>query len=377
VPEELVTQELIELCLEEGKNDDGYVFTAMLEHAPRQFITAELVKLCLEAVDKERRNSKAKNFSEHVNGGLPENELFEYVKFIPAGLWSAELTEFCLQKVRNRGVELRHVPKECVTAQMCSDACQQDFRAIEYVPDNFKTAQMCAEAVKQDFLKMLKYVPENLMSVELEAVFIQKVKEKARTFDKIPDGLKTAAVCLEAVKGDSYMIKAVPENLRTPEVYLEAVKRDANILKETPDELKTALMCLEAVKNHPFLLRDCVPENLKTADVCLEAVKGRGELLEHVPVNLRTEEICFEAVKQDGRACDHVPENLRTGKILETAKANGYMVKVKAEEVNSMDAYLKILNDQMQNMPPEAREAMMKSMANMPPEVREAMMKNK
>jgi hypothetical protein len=376
IPEEFITPELIQMCIEEGKNKDGYVFPVLIEFAPRQYITAELVSLSLTAVEKHRNNEKTNNFDQMVSGFLSDTELLKCVRFIPAELWTAKLSDFCLEMVGKRGINLDYVPHEHITAAMSNAAFNQDYRAIEFMPDNHKTAQMCFIAIKQEFPKMFKYALKELMSPELEALCIQKVKEKAGRFrNDIPDDFKTSAISLEAVKGHISMFDFIPENLRTQEIYFEAVKRSGVILERTPNEFKTAEMCLEAVKQKPLLFRDCVPENLRTAEVSLEAVKGYGELLEFVPENLRTEEICFEAVKQDGRACDHVPENLRTERILETAKKNGYSVKAKAEDLTSMDAYYKVLIDQMQYMPLETRQAMVNTMPNLPPEVREALLK--
>ena len=377
IPEEFVTPELIQMCIEEGKNKNGYVFAVLIEFAPRQYITAELVSLSLEAVEKDRKNDKAKGFDQMVDGGfLRDTKLLEVVQFIPTELWTAQLSDFCLEMVGKRGIDLRYVPKEHITVQMSNAAFNQDFKAFEFMPDNHKTAQMCFIALQNDFPKMFKYALKELMSPELEALCIQKVKENPNAFrNGIPDDFKTVAISLAAVITHISMFDFVPENLRTQEIYFEAVKRNGAILQKTPNELKTSAMCLEAVKQSPLMFRDCVPDNLKTAEMCLTAVKGYGELLEFVPENIKTEDICFEAVQHDGRACDHVPENLKTDKILETAKKNGYVVKVKAEDVTSMDAYYKVLIDQMQYMPLEARQAMVNTMPNLPPEVRSALLK--
>ena len=280
IPEEFITPELIQLCIEQGKNDSGYVLTALLEFAPRQYITAELVALCLEAVEKDRRNDKVKDLSKTEDGFLPERELIKYVRFIPSALFRAELSDFCLYMVGKCGIDLKCVPKENITAPMSNAAFNQDYRAFEFMPDNHKTAQMCFVALQNDFPKMFKYALKELMSPELEALCIEKVKANPNAFrNGIPDDFKTAGISLEAVKTHVSMFDYVPENLRTQEIYFEGVKRNAAILEKTPNDMKTAAMCLEAVKQSPQLFRDSVPENCKTAEVCLEAVKGYGELL--------------------------------------------------------------------------------------------------
>ena len=48
--------------------------------------------------------------------------------------------------------------------------------------------------------------------------------------------------------------------------------------------------------------------------------------------------------------------------MLETAKKNSYIEKVSAQQINTMDNYIKVLVDQVRFMPPETQAAMLNAM---------------
>ncbi|MCL2806493.1 MAG: DUF4116 domain-containing protein [Treponema sp.] len=339
VPEELITAELVELCLKYGEKD-GYTLSTVLEHVPGKFITAKLIEMCIKAVEKDRMNDKAKKMIDHQEGAMMPKTLLEHMKFIPENLWRAELSELCLDMVKKSGTNLSNVPEKQITAEMANEAVKQKYEAFKYVPDPLKTTQMCIDVLKHDFFGMLKFVPKELMTEELSEVALEKIKQKPDSFKKIPDELKTTKMALEAVKANSRLLEDVPDNLRTAEVYHEAVKKDVKIIEQVPDELKTMEMCLDVVKK-------------------------RGMSIEYVPDKFKTEELCLIAVESGAGAIELIPENKRTEKLIEAAKKGGWIPPTKnvsADQLTSMDAYNKILEEQMANMPPEVREQMLKAM---------------
>jgi len=339
VPEEFITQDVVNLSIEYGKKD-GYTLLYVLECAPAKFFTPKLIEICVEAVKKDRINDTVKNFKDHQEGGVPDKDLIEYLKFIPVNMVTKGLLDICLDVVKKRGQDIEDIPKEHLTADMCREAVAQDYRALEYIPDNLKTAKMCLDAAKQDLFKMLPFIPKEHMSKELSLLCLEKVAEKADVFKRIPDELKTPEICIEAVKRNVRLLEEVPENLKSSKIYFEAVKQDANILKKVPEEFITAEMCNEAVLNNPRMF-EYVPDKFKTTQMCVDVLKKSVGLYEYIPEKLRTEEI-----KEVAKQCGYVfpAEN------------------VSADKITSMDAYMEVLNEQLKHLPPEVREQVLKSM---------------
>jgi hypothetical protein len=351
VPQEFISAEFVEGCIKEGEKN-GYAFTLLLEYAPPALLPSNLARLCLEAVKIDRENGKLKSFDGFKDGGLGESPLLEAVKLIPENLWTGELTEFCLEMIRKHGGNIRNVPKQHLTAQMCEEATKSDPAnkyIFEYIPDIFKTEAMCIAAVKADFSTMIGLVPEKFTPAEITEMCIEEIKKKADRIGKIPERFITAEVGLEVVKREPKMYSKIPENVRTSEIYFEAIKDNPAVFTKMPDNLKTSEMCL------------------------LMAEKLTGAL-DYVPENLVTEAMCLIAVKQCFGEFERVPEKFKTDAVIAAAKEGGYIFPAKqvtAAELSAggMDMYMKMMQEQMQNLPPEAREAMMAAMKQNAPGV--------
>jgi hypothetical protein len=205
---------------------------------------------------------------------------------------------------------------------------------------------MCLLALNHDFFKMVKLVPQNLYSAEIEAKCLEEVKKSAKAISRIPEHFRTTEMGLIAVKESAaHYLKDVPENIRTTELYFEAIKQDVNHFNKMPDELKTAEMCVYAVK---------AATNSDSAII-----------LKNVPENFKTQEMCLEAVKKTSAAIEFVPENFKTPELLEEARKGGYVIPmepVKPADISSMDGYMNVMIQQIKNSPPEAREAILNAL---------------
>ena len=366
VPTELLNQQLVDIAVDYAdKKKDGELLLVILKIAPQEFIPKKMIEWLIEHVKIERHNDKLRHtFEGRLDGGITASSLVELAKKINPSFWTNELTVICHDVVKSgkNGSYLKYVPEERITQEMCIDAAGNFPGALESVPHSFKTSQMCLKAVQAgdtsgDFFKILKWVPKDCMSQELEKLCIEKISQKGSgQFTSIPEEIRALPISLFAVQQAWDNLRHVPDEFKTSEVYFHAVKQRGKILKQVPRELKTKEMCLEGVKQDGWLLQNDIPNELKTEEICLEAVKHDGDILEYVPENLRTAKVCLEAVKKTGRAYDLIPERIRTPEMLETAKSNLYIEKASAEQLSTMDKYKAILAEQMKHMPQETRD---------------------
>lgn len=98
--------------------------------------------------------------------------------------------------VNENGQNLKHVPIELKTFELCETAVSQDGLAIEFVPAELMTEELCELAIRTT----------------------KKSKQKLTIFKFIPDELKTSETCIELVNANGQNLKHVPDRLKTFEV---------------------------------------------------------------------------------------------------------------------------------------------------------------
>ena len=247
------------------------------------------------------------------------------LKFIPDEYKTKELCDLAVQQ---NGLALQYVPKHLRTPYLYEIAVKQDGMALEYVPKEFKTLELCKIAVKNNG-SALGYTPEELKTEELCAI---AVKQNGKSLEHVKKNFKTSKLCELAVKQNGlnlmyvpYISKElceiavkqngcavyyIPENIITEELCELAVKQNSKALKYIPYELRTKKLYELAVKQNGWSL-GYTPDKYKTEELCLEAVQQNGWILQYVPEELRTKELCEIAIKNNGKALKFIPDNLK------------------------------------------------------------------
>ena len=186
--------------------------------------------------------------------------------------------------------DLKYIPKEYITKELCELAVKQNGRALRYVPLEYKTEELCKLAIQEDGWS-LKYIPDELKTLELYELAVQK---------------------------NGMALYHVPDELRTKKIYEMAVQQNGASLGYISTELRTKELCEIAVKQDGWFL-DCVPIKLRTKELCELAIRQNGMALIHIPKEFRTPKLCKLAIQQNVNALSHVPIELRTKKICEMA----------------------------------------------------------
>ncbi len=96
---------------------------------------------------------------------------------------------------------------------------------------------------------------------------------------------------------------------------LDKVKKLSGSVQKTfnglPDELKTDPVCRKAIQYMPFCIKD-VPKSFElTENVAIDVVNGNGWLLHAIPEELRSPKVCLAAVKNSDAAYKHIPNAVK------------------------------------------------------------------
>lgn len=143
--------------------------------------------------------------------------------------------------------------------------------------------------------------PEQLEACSSEALVMvrtievdeamKKVRVGPNTLKKIPEHLKTHAVCLEAVNHSVDNIEFVPEAMISAEICAALVESDPDSLGKIPAHMRTYDLCMSAFNKSSSSFRHVTTE-VKTHEFCLEAVRQDECNIRDVPMHLRSFEVC-------------------------------------------------------------------------------------
>jgi hypothetical protein len=219
-----------------------------------------------------------------------------------------EYYDICLHTVRLNGWDLKYIPDDVQTQELCDTAVRTSCWALEFVRDEFKTYDNCYSAVRRNGQTM-KFVPDVLID---EAMCLAGAKARYPCLNFIPRRFLTRELCYIAVRGDGGDIKNVPEEFMsselaylaitspatsnptsnmagsniqyvparylTREIILEALKRWSGIYGRIPAECITPEMELEILDVSPWCLRSME----QTPEKCMRAIRADSRVLRQV-----------------------------------------------------------------------------------------------
>ena len=133
-----------------------------------------------------------------------------------------------LAQVKDWGENLKWVPEEYKTKELCEVAVKSIGHALAYVPKELKSPELCELAIKGVLGQggNLKFVPYELQTQELCEL---AVKDKGYALEHVPEELKTLEMCDVAV--DLFIINSEKYTFTVSEM-IEAV---------VPEEFKEEL----------------------------------------------------------------------------------------------------------------------------------------
>lgn len=130
-----------------------------------------------------------------------------------------------IQKCERNGLELKNIPENERTRELCEVAVKKTSEALRYVPKKLLDVDMCILAVYKKnriYEQGLKYVPDAFREDVLFRINKDKILH-GKKFKNIPKKEKTKQLCEFAVEFDYKNIEFVPNRFRTKKLIAAAI----------------------------------------------------------------------------------------------------------------------------------------------------------
>lgn len=144
--------------------------------------------------------------------------------------------------VAKDGLELKNIPTDFMSDELCMTAVKQNGLAIKDVPEKFHSSSLLIEAVKQN-PQALKYITQS------QELCDNAVSGDGMVLEFVDEIWKTQELCETAVRKSPSSIKWARQS---PYLCLLAVKLSSKEIVHVVDEFKTTEVC-EAVVASPFV----------------------------------------------------------------------------------------------------------------------------
>src|SRR3990167_4260133 len=214
----------------------------------------------------------------------------------------------CKASVEFDGLQIKYVPSEHVSDELCIMALTQNKNSYMFISDHHKTGIVNNFAIKVD--------PSNIAFHPKDTL----------TYDK----------CVRAVEYDPYNINQVPDHLNTPELCLKALNLNPMCIYCINDSMVTDQMCFRAMELDAksisvfrvsfmtnavsLAIGKISPEKVYTGaseDVWIELLKisdksARKRIIGCVRSKYWTEDFCLRLLNYDISFIEYFPKSLST-----------------------------------------------------------------
>ncbi len=221
----------------------------------------------------------------------------------PHLLSEREYYDLCMLSVADNGWNLKFIPAEVQTQELCNAAVKSTCWSLQYVRDEFKTYDDCYSAVSRNG-QILQYVPAHLID---EAMCVAAAKTRYPCLEFIPRQYLTREMCYDSVKGDGMAIKDVPEEFMSSELAYLAITSPApcssnedsagNNMRHVPPQYLTREIILTALKKHCYVY-SCVPAEYLTDEFKNEILDVSPRCIQYM---VQTPANCLRALKASWR----------------------------------------------------------------------------
>jgi hypothetical protein len=218
----------------------------------------------------------------------------------PQLLSKEEYYNLCLQSVTENGWNMKFIPQDVQTQELCDAAIKSICWGYRYCLEKFKTYENSLAAVKRNG-QIIEYVPNKLIDYEM---CLAAAKSRYTCLHLIPRKFITHYLCEEAVKATGENVKGVPDEFMSSElgwlaitspapshpspdmaganiqyisakylnkeIIVESAKRWFSTYSRIPKECLTDEIEDAVLEISPY----CIKYMKQTAERCLKAIKG-------------------------------------------------------------------------------------------------------
>lgn len=150
----------------------------------------------------------------------------------------------CIEAVKISPYNLKDVPEELITEELCLIAIENNYIAMRYVPKKIKNKRFCLKAITINE-ECIRFFPSEYIDDKMAMNLITKDGKNIRYID---EKKKTKELCLKAFENNPSCIEYLPTKYVNDEMFTEAVKFDCNILDIVPERLKTKELIINTLK---------------------------------------------------------------------------------------------------------------------------------
>jgi hypothetical protein len=253
VHDEFITYELCSKAIE-------CCDSAICSIKPSLLTKQEYYYLCLQSVSENGWNMK------YIPQEIQTQELCDAA--IKAICWGYK---YCLEKfktyensfsaVKRNGQIIEYVPKKLINYELCEAAAKSRYPCLNLIPKEFLTKEICEIAVKADG-ENVKWVPDEFMSTELAYLAINSPAPSHPSTDMCASNIQyikaqflTKDIIVDSAKRWYCTYGRVPKECRTKEVeeaVLEVAPHCIKDMEQTPER------CMKVLKQHPHFVGDYI-----------------------------------------------------------------------------------------------------------------------
>ena len=142
--------------------------------------------------------------------------------------------------VEENGINLKDVPNEFKTLNLCLMAIKANGLALEYIPIQFQTETICKLAVKQNPMA-LEFVPDGLKTLKICTIAIKNGESGFHSLKFISNNFLTEQLCITAIKKSVFAIKYIPNTCMTKVVKSYTKRKYSDIIETLPIEIFTKI----------------------------------------------------------------------------------------------------------------------------------------
>lgn len=230
------------------------------------------------------------------------------LKYVPEELKTADL---CLTAVTDNGFALKYVPEELKTLDLCLLNVNIFRDAFKFIPIKYLTVELSLQLSKRNypnFIHLEQHVPHFLT----HELFLQYFETHPRAYKYLPNYLKTDKVCLKLARCG--MLEYIPEDKKTDKLCITSYNTNIKSFEFLPQHLKTYKRSLKYLSLKPYFIR-YVPQNIIDKKMALIAIKFDSSMcLGHIPHNVFDEELIYFIINNN-KQIKHIPIDKITNKM--------------------------------------------------------------
>lgn len=262
--------------------------------------------------------------------------------------------------VKSDPYNLREVPQNLKTPELCMLAVGENGATLQYVPEQLRTPEMCKTAVAHEITTqdqwmysspVLQFVPVMLRTPEVCKLATER---NPASLPYVPEKYRTYDMCLDAVSEYPFVIGSVPPELIDERMVKRAVAKRPEAIVKIPPEMITYEVADFVVKRNPQLLRN-IPEQIliKYPQISIDAVNMTADILKYVPISVRRTPEFIESVfggndeslEKVSDADDDILEKI-VKKFNDKVDVRDFMYQIINDAEDSDDGFNEFLNDQ-------------------------------